>query len=282
MTQVWNNERMELKQHCRSCYWISCHWLHYIIWLLLSRAEKQSGYVVHKQAEIHYISYGEGEPVVLLHGGLSNRLSWFSQIPFLVEAGRQVIIIDTRGHGRSSLGQEEISYRLFAEDVINVLDQLKIRQADLLGWSDGGITALILGRYFPERVKKIIAISANTCPSGLTKKSRLQLQTKSNALKRWLQSRWTGAGAYFEQLDQSIRLIWSSPILPETDLSTIKAATLIIVGEKDIVTVDHSCNMVGSLENSQLLVIEGGGHSTPITHANQINDAARSFFTKWK
>jgi len=245
--------------------------LHYSYWRMTARIYKKSGFIQHKQAEIYYLIYGVGEPVVLLHGGLSNRISWFSQIPFLVKAGRQVIIIDTRGHGRSTLGNETLTYHLFAEDLVMVLDEINIQCSDILGWSDGGITALILGRYFPNRVKRIIAISANISPEGLTKKAQNQAQKKVNAFIFWLQSKWTGSGEYFNQLNQFIRQIWSSPILQKTDLSLIEVATLFIVGENDVVTVEHSEEMANIVKNSQLIVVEKGRHATPITQADQIN-----------
>jgi pimeloyl-ACP methyl ester carboxylesterase len=243
----------------------------YAYWRLTARIYKQSGFIRHKQAEIYYLIYGVGEPVVLLHGGLSNRISWFSQIPFLVNAGRQVIIIDTRGHGRSTLGNETLTYNLFAEDLVKVLDEINIQSSDILGWSDGGITALILGRFFPDRVKRIIAISANISPEGLTKKAQNQAQEKVNTFIFWMQSKWTGSGKYFSQLNQFIRQIWSSPILKKTDLSLIKASTLFIVGENDVVTVEHSKEMASILQNSQLIIVKKGGHATPITQAAQIN-----------
>ncbi len=253
------------------------YWLRYAYWRMTARIYKQSGFIQHKQAEIYYLIYGVGEPLVLLHGGLSNRISWFSQIPFLVNAGRQVIIIDTRGHGRSTLGNETLTYHLFAEDLVRVLDEIKVQSSDILGWSDGGITALIVGRYFPDRVKRIIAISANISPDGLTKKAQSQAQEKVNAFIFWVQSKWTGSGKYFSQLNQFIRQIWSSPILKKTDLSLIKAATLFIVGEKDVVTIEHSEEMADIVKNSQLIVVEKGGHATPITQAAEINHYIYNF-----
>lgn len=254
---------------------------YYTYWRMTARIYKQSGFIQHKQAEIYYLIYGVGEPVVLLHGGLSNRISWFSQIPFLVNAGQQVIIIDTRGHGRSTLGNETLTYHLFAEDLMMVLDEIKVQSSNLIGWSDGGITALIAGRYFPDRVKRIIAISANISPDGLTKKAQSQVQEKVNALIFWLQSKWTGSGRYFNQLNQFIRQIWSSPILKKTDLSLVNAPTLFIVGDKDVVTVEHSEEMANIVKNSQLIVVKNGGHATPITKATEINQYIVRFLEQY-
>jgi pimeloyl-ACP methyl ester carboxylesterase len=251
--------------------------IRYLYWRITSRQTRQSGNVCHKQAEIHYITYGTGEPVVLLHGGLSNKLSWFSQIPMLVRSGRQVILIDTRGHVKSTLGKEALSYQLFAEDVLKVLKHLCIQKADFIGWSDGGITALILGQYSPAQVNRIIAISANISPTGLTVQSQKQLGQKIQPFIGWIKKRWTGSKDYLNELEEHIWRIWSSPIMSEIDLSRVVASTLVIVGESDIVTLVHSEKMASVLKNGKLIVINKGGHATPITHASEINALINNF-----
>lgn len=253
------------------------HLLYFILWSFRSRIYKQSGYIKNKQAEISYVIYGEGEPVVLLHGGLSNRISWFSQIPCLVRAGRRVITIDTRGHGRSTLGPEVLTYRLFAEDTVAILDALHIQNVDVVGWSDGGITALVLGRYYPDRLKRIVAISANISPQGLTEQAQSELHRKVNGFAHYLQAKWTGSGKYFLKLNQLIRTIWASPILLTTDLNRVTAPVLFVVGEKDVVTIEHSTEMAELVKDGHMLPIKGGGHATPITHTDQLNNAILGF-----
>ncbi len=251
--------------------------IRYFYWRVSSRHSRQSGHVFHKQAEIHYINYGAGEPVVLLHGGLSNKLSWFSQIPMLVRSGRQVILIDTRGHVKSTLGREALSYQLFAEDVLKVLKHLSIQKTDFIGWSDGGITALVIGQHSPTYVNRIIAISANISPTGLTVQSQQQLGQKVQPFIGWIKKHWTGSRNYLNELEEHIWRIWSSPIMSEIDLSCVIASTLIIVGESDIVTLEHSEKMASVLKNGKLIVIHKGGHATPVTHASEINALINNF-----
>lgn len=256
---------------------IAGKFLYFLLWVGISRPVRQSGYVLHKQARIHYQLYGQGEPIVLLHGGLSNRLSWFAQIPFLCGCGRQVLVIDTRGHGKSSFGDDALSYQLFAEDVLAVLDHVRIEQSDIVGWSDGGISALVLGQFASHRVKRIVAISANFNPQGLTQKAQQLLYKTPNAIQFWVQSLWTGSGAYFERLRRHIQHIWASPILLKSDLSNMRVPALIVVGEHDDITVAHSVEMANLIACARLVVIRNGGHATPVTHANQINALIRDF-----
>ena len=100
---------------------MSANFLHYLIWKYTTHVVVESGIIEHHGARIKYVAYGSGEPVLLLHGGLSNKLSWFSQLPWLVEAGRRVVLIDTRGHGDSTPGHAELNYQTFADDTLRVL-----------------------------------------------------------------------------------------------------------------------------------------------------------------
>src|SRR4051794_27027412 len=111
--------------------------------------------------DIYYEVYGEGDPVILLHGGLADGDQWVSVIPAIVAAGFQTVVMDSRGHGRSSFDDTPISYALMAKDVLGLMDHLGIGKADIVGWSDGGIIGLELAMTHPERLHKVVAYGAN-------------------------------------------------------------------------------------------------------------------------
>ena len=92
---------------------------------------------------------------------------WVNVIPELTAAGYQAVVMDSRGHGRSSFDQRPISYELMASDVLALMDHLGIEQADLVGWSDGGIIGLELALTHPERLNKVVAYGANFDPTGV-------------------------------------------------------------------------------------------------------------------
>ena len=176
---------------------ISNHFVRYLWWRLTADVHVVSGDVVSKETKIHYTVYGRGAPVLLLHGGLSNKLSWFSQLPELSASGYQLILLDSRGHGRSGLGSSELSYRLLADDALAVLDHLKIEKVDVLGWSDGANTALTLASQWPKRIGKIVAISGNYSPQGLTVEARQDNLEHFTGIKYFLYKFWTGAESKF-------------------------------------------------------------------------------------
>ena len=268
---------------------IPANFFRYLIWRLTTGVETSHGDVTAGDAKIHYVCYrcndgsGSGSrsnsrpAVVLLHGGLSNRLSWFSQIPWLVASGRQVVVIDTRGHGASTLGDAELTYHLLASDVVAVLDHLHFEQVDIIGWSDGGNTALMLGRFWPKRIHRMVAISANFDPSGLTTEARQAAKEDGSGLGSSFSRWWTGAGDHLAELESRIKTMWQTkPNLRLLDLQAIEAPTLVIVGEADDVMATHARQMAETLPHGSLKIIPGG-HFTPLTHPQRVNGLIADF-----
>ncbi|WP_345815858.1 alpha/beta hydrolase [Paraburkholderia sp. PREW-6R] len=129
-------------------------------------ASAESGYVEHNGARIWYACFGTGAPVILLHGGLGHSGNWGYQVLALVDAGRRVIVIDSRGHGRSTRDARPYSYELMASDVLAVMDVLDLTKAAFVGWSDGACTSLVLASLAPERVLGVFFFGCNMDPSG--------------------------------------------------------------------------------------------------------------------
>jgi pimeloyl-ACP methyl ester carboxylesterase len=126
----------------------------------------QSGYAPVNGIKIWYAAFGRGEPVILLHGGLANSNYWGNQVRAL-EGRYRVIVMDSRGHGRSTRNAEPYGYDLMASDVVGLMDFLKIPKAAIVGWSDGAILGLDIAINHPDRVSKLFAFAANSDPSGV-------------------------------------------------------------------------------------------------------------------
>lgn len=256
---------------------VSSSLIRYLRWRVTPASTGVHGVVATDDDSLQYVSYGKGPAILLLHGGLSNRLAWFSQIPWLVASGRQVVLPDTRGHGRSALGSKEMTYRLLANDVIRILDRLNIQKADVIGWSDGGNTALLLAQNHPERINRIITISANFNPSGLTPEALKDTRTQSSGPAYWITRWWTGAGKHLHLLEKRTKRMWRTfPRLQPADLHRITAPTLVIVGDHDIISTAHAKQMADALPNGGLKEVSSGHHS-PITHPQLINRAIAAF-----
>jgi pimeloyl-ACP methyl ester carboxylesterase len=127
---------------------------------------EESGLAPVNGIKIWYATFGRGEPVILLHGGLANSNYWGKQVPALTEKYR-VIVMDSRGHGRSSRDEKPYGYELMASDVLALMDFLKIPKAAVVGWSDGAILGLDIAIRHPERLTRLFAFAANSDPSGV-------------------------------------------------------------------------------------------------------------------
>src|ERR1700761_375395 len=123
-------------------------------------------YVEHEGARIWYSTYGSGLPVILLHGGLGHSGNWGYQVPALLGAGHRVVVVDSRGHGRSTRDARPYRYELMASDVLAVMDALQLERAALVGWSDGACVAMVLGSTAPQRVAGVFFFGCNMDPSG--------------------------------------------------------------------------------------------------------------------
>ncbi|MFZ0729058.1 MAG: alpha/beta fold hydrolase, partial [Methylovirgula sp.] len=126
----------------------------------------QSGLAPVNGIKIWYAVFGHGRPVLLLHGGLANSDYWGNQVRAL-EKRYRVVVMDSRGHGRSTRDEQPYSYDLMASDVLGLMDHLKIKEAAIVGWSDGAIIGLDIAMHHPARVSKLFAFAANSDPSGV-------------------------------------------------------------------------------------------------------------------
>src|SRR5215211_270871 len=129
---------------------------------------EDQNYVDHNNARIWYATYVSGSPVILLHGGLGQSGNWGYQVPALLRSGYRAVVIDSRGHGRSTRDARPFTYEQMAADVAAVMDALHLATAALVGWSDGACTALMLAATAPTRVAGVFFFACNMDPSGVT------------------------------------------------------------------------------------------------------------------
>lgn len=253
----------------------------YLTWRLTSKNSRVVGHLVCSDARIYYETYGSGKPLLLLHGGLTSVESWYAQLPILAKDFK-LIIIDMRGHGRSQIGQKAFTYDLLASDTLNILDHLQLSKVDILGWSDGGIVGLKLAIYNPERVNRLIAISANFNPEGLTNEAikAMKSATPSNhsLIARLIYCLVAPQPSQWKSLWYHVTMMWASyPQIKQEDLAKIKSETLLIQGEYDLISEQHFNEMAKAIPNSQQKIIPNTGHKA-LQHAPEIiNKAIQSF-----
>ena len=216
-------------------------------------------------ASIYYAIYGNGEPVILLHGGLGNSDHFSHQIPALSDKF-QVIVIDSRGQGRSTLSKAKLSYHAMAGDVLAVMDKLELAKAAFVGWSDGGEISLDIAIHHPDRVARLFIVGANYDAKGSKPRSGRPSQAFNvyMAKCRADYQRLSKSPKRFDAVVDAMLPVWRSPIsFTKDQLRGITAPTMVAVGEHDeIIQLDQIKEMSTLIPDAQLMVFADTSHFT--------------------
>lgn len=236
----------------------------------------QSGYAPVDGIRMYYAEFGQGRPVLLLHGGLSNSEYWDYQVPALVRAGYRVIVADSRGHGRSTRTAEPYSYDLMSADVLALLDYLRLPKVDLVGWSDGGIIGLDIAIHHPERLGSLFAYGANSDPSGL-----IPHGTDSPNFARFVARARTEYQALSPTPDQydgfvaQITHMWDTqPDYTADQLRAITVPTTIADGEHDeVIARAHTEYLARTIPRAELRILPNVSHFGMLQNPDEFNGA---------
>jgi pimeloyl-ACP methyl ester carboxylesterase len=183
--------------------------------------------------KIWYATFGSGAPVILLHGGLANANYWGRQVPVLARRYR-VIVMDSRGHGRSTRDAQPFGYDLMASDVIALMDHLKIEKAAIVGWSDGAILGLDIAIHHPERLTKLFAFAANSDPSGVADIDKSPVfQAYIKRAEKEYEALSPTPGQYQTFLDQIGKMWATQPNFTADQLRAITVPTWIVDADHD-------------------------------------------------
>jgi pimeloyl-ACP methyl ester carboxylesterase len=243
---------------------------------------KEQGYVENDGARIWYAAYGSGSPAILLHGGLGNSGNWGYQIPELVENHYRPIVIDSRGHGRSTRDDRPYSYELMASDVLAVMDALQINRAALVGWSDGACTALILADKAPARAAGVFFFACNMDPSG-TKEFEFTPPVQrcfSRHVKDYQQLSTTPGK--FDTFSEAVGLMQrTQPNYSADDLAQIQVPVTIVHSERDeFIKREHAEYLASTIPNAEFVYLPGVSHFAPLQRPDQFNNAILAFLGK--
>lgn len=221
-----------------------------------------SGYKNVNGLDMYYEIHGSGSPLVLIHGGGSTIQSNFAQVLPLFAKNRQVIAMELQAHGHTADRDTPSSFEQDADDVAELLKLLNIIQADVFGWSNGGQTALQIGIRHPELVRKLIIGSAAYKREGyypwfweFIGDARLEnMPQPLQDAYRFINPDEKALQAMHDR--DAYRMInftdWS-----DDGILNIKAPTLLIVGDRDVVTIEHTLAMYRMMPNARLLVYPG-------------------------
>lgn len=215
------------------------------------------------------------EPVLLLHGNGGSHGSFCKVIDALCTAGLGVIALDSRAQGQSSRGTRRLTYELMAEDALCVLDELGVSRTHVLGYSDGGIEALLLARDHGDRVRSIVTSGANLTPDGVIDDPAWDTPGSADVNGAWasfmedsalpteVDPRLLPSPEEARLTEELLRLMLEEPHIEASSLARIHCPACIMVGEHDCITAEETEAIVSNIPGARLVTIAGAGHSLP-------------------
>jgi pimeloyl-ACP methyl ester carboxylesterase len=220
--------------------------------------------------------YGAGRPLLLIHGNGGSMSAFNQNIPYFSKRYK-VIAVDSRAQGKTVDNNDSLSFEMMADDFAALLNAMHIDSAYVIGWSDGGINALLLALRHPDKVIRLASTGANMTPdSGAIipsswKDEQKQYESDKNKPRITLK----------EKNDWKIFMLdWLQPNVPLEDLKGIKCPSLIICGDHDVITIEHTAGIYKNIPRAYLWVVPNSGHATLREHRDEFDNLVNNFFTK--
>ena len=226
--------------------------------------------------EMYAEVYGQGQPLLIIHGNGGSINNFIYQIPYFAKKYK-VIVADSRAQGKSADPGDSLTYEMMADDYAALLDAMKIDSAYVIGWSDGGINGLLLAIRHPEKVKKLASTGANLVPDTTAVPQEIwdmvtpmysALSAKNNLTPR-------EKNGY-----KLLRLLVEQPHISLDDLHKIACPVLVMGGDHDVIKEEHTMLIYKNIPRAYLWILPNSGHSTPIVYKDDFNKTVDRFFSK--
>ena len=201
---------------------------------------------------MYYEVYGSGRPLIMVHGNSEDH-NIFYDARVLLSKHFKVYVVDSRGHGHSTR-VEEFHYDDMAEDMIEFMEKLDLKDVVFYGFSDGGIIGL-LAAMKTDRIGMLITSGANITPEGVGLPLKLLVK-----------------GLYAFTKDPKMKMILDEPHITTDELAQIKVPTVVVAGEKDLVKRSETEEIAKAIPGARFRIIEGEGHGSYIVNKSKIAD----------
>jgi pimeloyl-ACP methyl ester carboxylesterase len=255
-------------------------------------------YIEANGLEVYYEDYGEGEPLMLIHGGTATSQSWASHLPAFTEHF-EVFTPDSRGHGRTDNPTGELGYRVMADDLASLIDALGLQRPLVLGYSDGGQIALELGLRYPGLARALVLggtqfrfseayLEAVRSLLGITEGEELDTEKLEREQPDWVAYLCEAHGhvygpEYWKTYVKQIAALWLRPLryTPE-DISAVTDPVLLLVGDRDGVCTEESVELFRVLPNAELAVAPASDHGFIEAKAGLFDALALDFLMRYR
>ncbi|MGW0612772.1 alpha/beta fold hydrolase [Streptomyces sp. NPDC002788] len=241
------------------------------------------GYVELPGARTWYESEGAGDPLLLLHGGFCTNETWQAQRSAFAERFH-VFLPERRGHGRTPDVDGPLSYQDMADDTIAFVETVVGAPAHLVGWSDGGIVALLVALARPDLVRKVVAAGANFLPGPQSVAApeifdHMTPDDPGMAVFREMYAAVSpdGADHWPVVAEKILDMIRTQPALSTDDLGRIRVPTLVLAGDDDLPALEHTVALYRAVPDAELAVVPGTSHALFMEKPDQVNRLVLDF-----
>lgn len=228
-------------------------------------------------------TYGEGQPLLLIHGNGGSIVDFSKQIPYFSKHYK-VIVADSRAQGKSIDKGNALTYEMMADDYAALLQTMKIDSAFVMGWSDGGINGLLLSMRHPEKVKKLIVTGANLRPDSTAVQPDVFKRVSENYAKfKEVFANKKNKTDLDDMVFKLKRLLSEQPNIDPKALKSIKVPVLVIGGDNDVIKPEHTLEIFKNIPKANLWILPNSGHATLVVYTDEFNAKADTFFkTKFR
>lgn len=265
----------------------------FLVFLFLFQCSALADYANINGIRMYYDVRGHGDPVVLLHGGYVDSDMWNIH-SWLLSYHYQVIEIDSRGHGRSTDADVPITYEQMTDDTLALLDQLGVGKAHFVGWSDGAVIASQIAATQPTRVDRLVMIGAAYSSGAYVDFFTLVLSQDAlfnPFVDSLFKPKYVAVNpdpGHWTTFRDKLHDLWLSPcyfdgVAPANcldPLKGVKAETLVVVGEEEIIRASHTQAVVDRIPKASLKVVPYAGHFLPITRPFLTTDLIFGFLSR--
>jgi pimeloyl-ACP methyl ester carboxylesterase len=227
---------------------------------------------------LYYETYGHGPPVLVLHGA-GAFLETMHYFITALSPTHTVIAIDSRAQGRSTDSAAPLGYAQMGADMIALMDSLHIKQADVVGWSDGGIVGIDMAMKHPDRVRRLVAIGANTDVAGLDSKVFASgfFAQEARDVKPFYDAVAPDPSHFPVLLKKIEIMIATQPHYTAAQLHRIRARVAIVAGEHDLILRKHTDFIAHAIPGATEIIVPGASHAGPLEMPDTYNDIVLKF-----
>jgi len=242
-------------------------------------------YLPVRGSQIYYEAAGEGEPLLLLHGGFGTVDDFASETPELAKQFK-VVAFERPGHGRTADNGEPFSYATMAETTVDFMESLGLKVANLAGWSDGAAVALVVAISRPDLVMRIISVGGFFDTSNLTPGARNWLRSATpesfrkdqpGIVRRYEEVAPEGPAHFPVVFEKTVKMWLNEPNIRREDLAKIRAPALVMAGDRDAAPHEHTLELFRAIKGAQLCIIPGSTHFLLVEKPDAANRAILDF-----